>query len=185
MSRKLFILLALAGLATACHKDDAEPTIDFGPNNGFTMRLGNNMPGAQIDPTDWTSDPSWTTKEQALFAKLNLPLTAPQLAAGTWETTTYPNPSNRDDGCTFSVTPNSSSAALPTGTTRVSLVIVDAHYKVELAFDQELRANSLAIMPRLDPLKYSPPTLYRLYYVIYQPGNQVYYRGHGDLKFEK
>ena len=90
MSRKLLILLALAGLATACHKDDAEPTIDFGPNNGFTVRLGNNMPGAQIDPTDWTSDPSWNTKEQALFAKLNLPLAAPQLAAGTLETTTYP-----------------------------------------------------------------------------------------------
>jgi hypothetical protein len=185
MSRKLLVLLALASLATACHKANEEPTIDFGPNNGFTMRTNTNLPTAQTDPTDWTSDPTWNSTEQALFAKLNLPLTGPQLASGTWETTVYPNPSNRDDGCTFLVMPNPNSTALPAGTSRVSMVIVDAHYKVELSYDAEINANGLSLMPRLDPLKYSPPTLYRLYYVVYQPGKQVYYRGHGDLKFEK
>ncbi len=185
MSKKLLLLLALAGLATACHKDNQEPTIDFGPNGGFTARDGANLRTGQIDPTDWTSDPSWNATERSLFAKLNLPLDAPQLAAGTWETTVYPNPSNRDVGCTFSITPNPSSTTLPTGNTRVSMVIVNATYKVELAFDHELQANSLMLMPRLDPVKYSPPTFYRLYYVIYEPGKQVYYRGHGDLKFEK
>ena len=185
MSKRLLILLALAGLATACHKDDEEPTIDFGPNNGFTMRLGNNMLGAQIDPTDWTSDPNWNATEQALFAKLNLPLTAPQLPAGTWETTAYANPSTRDDGCSFMVTPNPRSTVLPTGTTRVNLVLVNANYQVELTSDQEIKASGLLLSMRLDPVKYSPPTLYRLYYVIYEPGKQVYYRGHGDVKFEK
>jgi hypothetical protein len=185
VSKKLLVLLALASLAAACHKDDEEPTIDFGPNNGFTMRLGNNMPGTQIDPTDWTSDPNWNATEQALFAKLNLPLAAPQLAAGTWETTAYANPSNRDNGCSFMVTPNRNSTSLPTGTTRISLVLVNAQYQVELTTDHELKANSLLLTMRLDPVKYSPPTLYRLYYVIYQPGKQVYYRGHGDVKFEQ
>lgn len=185
MFKNLLALLLLAGLATACHKDDQGPTIDFGPNGGFTVRTASNLPTGQLDPTDWTSDANWNATERALFAKLNLPLTAPQMAAGTWETTVYPNPSNRDNGCTFSITPSPNSTTLPTGNTRMRMVIVNANYKIELEFDHELQANGLTVMPRLDPVKYSPPTLYRLYYVIYEPGKQVYYRGHGDLKFEK
>jgi hypothetical protein len=185
MSKKLLLLLALAGLATACHKDNDEPTIDFGPNGGFTVRTASNIPNGQTDPTDWTSDPSWNATEQALFAKLNLPLTAPQLPAGTWETTAYANPSTRDNGCNISIWPKPNSTSLPTGTPRVSLVLVNASYQVELTTDQALTANSLTLALRLDPVKYSPPTLYRLYYVIYEPGKQVYYRGHGDVKLEK
>jgi len=179
--------LLFAGLllsATACHKDKTEPTIDFGPNNGFTMRTATNLPVAQTDPTDWTTDPTWTDTERGVFDGFPLPLTGPQLAARTWETSAYPNPCSLAAGCDIMVIPNRyGSPVAPTDSVRVRIEIVDAHYNHLSSYDLSV-GKGLFFEPKFDPAKYAANTLYRLYYVVYKTGKQVYYRGHGDIKIE-
>lgn len=181
---KRLLLYSTLMLTTACAKKDTEPTIDFGPNGGFTMRDASNYPSSQKDPTDWTSDASWNDAEQHLFSNLNLSLTGQQLSANTWEMSSYPNACSLAGGCAFIIRRGSNNAAVPSGTIRVNFVIVDAHYKpLSSSFDYDYSTFNGAAL-KFDPSKFAANNLYRLYYVIYSFNQQVYYRGHGDIKVE-
>lgn len=176
------LLFAGLLLATACHKDATAPTIDFGPGSGFTMRTATNLPTAQTDPTDWTTDATWTDTERGVFEGFPLSLTGPQLAAATWETSAYPNPCSLTGGCNILVTPKRTGLpATPTDSVRVLINIVDAHYQHLYGYDLPV-GQGLYFTPTFDPAKYAADALYRVYYVVYKPGQRVYYRGHGDIK---
>lgn len=123
-------------MATACHKDNNEPTIDFGPNNGFTMRTGSNLPTGQTDPTDWTHDATWNATEQGFFSTLGVALGGSPAQVGTWYSSAYPNPVVAGGTGNFTVLPTTGSQS-PTvpATVRVQVVVVDARYKVLNNFD--------------------------------------------------
>jgi len=185
MFRKLLTLLALTSLATACHKADEEPTIDFGPNNGFTMRTSTNLPTAQTDPTDWTYDASWNTTEQSLFSSLGLALGGSPAQVGSWYSSVYPNPVQAGVGGNFTVLATTGGQSTPVPTTvRVQLVVVDARYKV-LDTNDVPAGQAVTVALSFPTPKYAANNLYRVYYVVYEPTQKtVYYRGHGDVKVE-
>jgi hypothetical protein len=185
MFKQLLILLALAGLATACHKDDDEPTIDFGPNGGYSTRYGNNLPAGQEDPTDWTHDATWTSTEQGFFSALGLALGGSPAQIGTWYSSAYPNPVKVDGYGNFTVLPTTGtqSTTVPT-TVHVQLVIVDAKYQVLHTIDGPAGKGTTVALT-FPAAKYAAGNLYRMYYVVYEPTQKtVYYRGHGDVKVE-
>jgi hypothetical protein len=185
MLKKLLVLLALASLATACHKDDEEPTIDFGPNGGYSNRDVTNLPVGQNDPTDWTHDATWTSTEQGFFSSLGLALGGSSAQVGTWYSSVYPNPVKADGLGNFTVlsTNGSQSSTVPT-TVRVQLIIVDAKYKVLATLDQPA-GKAVTVSIPFPAAKYPAGNIYRVYYVVYEPTQKtVYYRGHGDVKVE-
>jgi hypothetical protein len=185
MAKKLLLLLALTSLATACRKDNDEPTIDFGPNNGFTMRTGTNLPTGQTDPTDWTHDATWNATEQGFFSTLGVALGGSPTQVGTWYSSAYPNPVVAGGRGNFTVLPTtgSQSTTVPT-TVRAQLVVVDARYKVLDTFDAPA-GQAVTVDLAFPAAKYLAGNLYRVYYVVYEPTQKtVYYRGHGDVKVE-
>ncbi len=185
MTKRLLVLLALASLATACRKDDDEPTIDFGPNGGYSMRDLTNLPAGQNDPTDWTHDATWSSTEQNLFSALGLALGGSLAQVGTWYSSVYSNPTKADAFGNFTVlsTSGSQSPTLP-ATVRVRLVVVDAKCKV-LDTADHLAGKAVTVALPFPVARYPADKLYRIYYVVYEPTQKtVYYRGHGDVKIE-
>lgn len=181
LPRWLFGLLLLG----SCKKQDnpqqvtpqQESTIDFGPNGGFQYRNHQNIEGPG-DATDWIGDGAWNDKEKQLFANLNLSLDVPQ-QSGTWYSSVYANPTLATEPRIF-VLEVSRNHPAPVGS-RATYVIVDLHYK-------ELQRGDVAagqsISTTIAPNTLAAGALYRLYYVCYGPGQQVYYRSHGDIKVE-
>ncbi|RFP63704.1 hypothetical protein D0N36_18020 [Hymenobacter lapidiphilus] len=155
----------------ACHKKDAAPTIDFGPNDGITLRDASGRLQGTSDPTDWTLDENWNQQEQDLFKDLGLNLNA--TAVGTFSRlVAYPNPITSGQAVFHFVSP----AAV-----ECKLVIVNAKYQVvqpvltapavlDGAFHYDVRNSNFEQGKR-----------YRLYY-IFKNGNTFIAKGHGDIK---
>jgi hypothetical protein len=185
MTKKLLVLLTLTSLATACRKDKEQPTIDFGPKDGYSPRYGNNLPAGQDDPTDWTHDATWNATEQDLFSTLGVALGGSPTQVGTWYSSAYPNPVVAGGTGNFTVLPTtgSQSTTVPT-TVRAQLVVVDTRYKVLNTFDVPAGKGTTVALS-FPTAKYPASNLYRVYYVVYEPTQKtVYYRGHGDVKIE-
>ena len=184
---KYLLFTALFALA-ACHKSDSGPTIDFGNNDGFSHRDANNMPNGTQDATDWTTDANWSQTEQNLFASLHLSLTGSQADSSDWRIDFFPNSCALGAEGRFRMEYERNVLLLPTNK-RISIAIVDAHYNLLDSFDFAINTGpygyEMAFQPRFDTTKYSPLALYRMYYVLYEAGQQVYYRGHGDIRLEK
>ena len=166
-------------LFCACKKDNVkvEESIDFGPAPGFQYRTGSNLPTGSGDPTDWVADGPWNNREKQLFSSLGLSLDAPQ-QTDTWHAGVYPNQSYAAGGFVFTTDVNANKPT-PVGT-RMMYVIVDSKYK-EL-YRNDLLQNGVSMS--FGPNTLAAGALYRLYYVCYVPGQQVYYRSHGDIKVE-
>jgi hypothetical protein len=177
-NRFLLVLICLltTGLFSSCKKDDEESIIDFGPNGGVQFRTTVNQPMGG-DDTDWSADGLWNKRERQLFASLNLPLDGPQ-QTGTWYCSVYPNPSLATAGFNF-LTSLSRTKPAPAGA-RLVYVIVDRRYKELLRNDVDGQGITISFQPNTLPAG----QLYRLYYVCYVPGQQVYYRSHGDIKVD-
>ncbi|SET80394.1 hypothetical protein [Hymenobacter actinosclerus] len=173
---KFLPALLIVGInLTACHKKDATPTIDFGPNGGITARDNTGYLQGSADPTDWTLDETWNQQEQDLFKDLGFNLNTPAVsgAAQASRILAWPNPVGAGQ---VSVNFESNSPVA------LSFVVVDARYQVVLP---------LQTSPNLSPYhQYSLDVsgngfrqgkLYRLYYVLYD-GKILHYKGHGDIK---
>jgi len=180
MSFARALLLSLLGLSAAssgCKKDDVakDEVIDFGPAPGFQYRTANNLPMGG-DATDWVADGPWNSREKQLFGALNLSLDNQQ-QSGTWFCSVYPNQSEATTGFTF-LTSASSNRPAPSGS-RIAYVIVNNRYG-------ELLRGDIASGARVGfaPNSLVAGALYRLYFVCYLPGQQVYLRSHGDIKVE-
>ncbi|MBC6696980.1 hypothetical protein [Hymenobacter sp. BT190] len=169
---KFLPLLFFAATAlVACKKDRNDPTINFGPNGGFTVRDVNNRPTGATDPTDWTLDGPWNQQEQDLFKDLGLDLngtvngTVSRLSA-------YPNPATVQAAFQYEA---------PVAVT-CSFVIVDANYQAVLTrYTSTTASTSLAVLLDVSGSTFQQGKLYRLYYVL-RNGNALYYKGHGDIK---
>ena len=162
----LFFVLALS----ACKKKD--PTIDFGPNGGISMRDHNNYPQSTPDPTDWTLDGAWNAQERGLFQDLGTDLNA--AAQGTASNiSAYPNPVG-DGQTTFHFD-------APTAVT-CSFVVVDSKYQVVVPLQTTATASrSFSFALDVSGSTFQQGKLYRLYYVL-RNGSSLYYKGHGDIK---
>lgn len=182
-----FLFLTISLLASCKKKETVqeEPTIDFGPPPGVQYRTGQNVPNGG-DPTDWTPDGAWNDREKQFFSNLNLSLDAPQ-QSGTWYPSVYPNPSAANStnsgggpaGFTFLVTSGPSRPA-PAGA-HIAYIIVNSRYQ-ELKRGDVAFTNSTSVPFAANSL--AAGALYRLYLVCYVPGQQVYYRTHGDIQVE-
>jgi hypothetical protein len=168
-------LLLTALLFSSCKKDKAE--IDFGPDGGFQYRTAQNIQGPG-DNTDWTADGLWNSRERQLFAGINLPLFEKHENRA-WFPGVYPNPSPASGSRTFTCRIKGASQ-VPAGS-RLTYVIVDKYYAELLRNDVSAEQNLEVV---LGPNSLPGRGMYRLYYVFYTPGQQVHYRGHGDIKVE-
>lgn len=170
--------MAAGLLLAACKKEEfKEEVIDFGPSPGFQYRTPTNVPQGG-DPTDWVGDGPWNAREKQLFAALNLSLDGAQ-QGDTWSSSVFPNQSEAAVGFRFITSINRNRTA-PTGA-RLAFVIVDRRYtelrRGEGAADHDLNLS-------FAPNALAAGALYRMYYVCYVPGQQVYFRSHGDIKVE-
>ncbi|TGE10063.1 hypothetical protein [Hymenobacter fodinae] len=172
--KKIFLGVAfLTGLA-ACSKKEAEPVIDFGPNDGITQRDASNRLNGSVDPTDWIADETWTKEEQKLFSVyVNLNAATPM---GIQPRGFFPNPNTTQKG-------GYGFYGIPHGA-MWAMVFVDKNYNVverleygpfsvsDVLFHFDLPAN-----------KFAPNSTYRVYYIIYQKSPAILYsKGHGDIK---
>lgn len=171
------LLAALAG----CHKSADEPRIDFGPGAGFSYRDGSNLPMGLQDPTDWTTDATWTDQEIKLFPELSLTLNAAQPAGAIEYTYLYPNPAQTS---TWGFTSRQTAAGARPDFT-VAAVLVAADYQLIQRLPHGISSNGyFAASFDYAKLGMQPNTLYRLYYVLYNTSGLLY-KGHGDLRYEK
>ncbi|MCB2376129.1 hypothetical protein LGH70_00935 [Hymenobacter sp. BT635] len=175
MMKKSLLLLTLGlPLAMGCQKDkEAEPsTIDFGAGEGISYRNAMNYPMAYTDPTDWTSDKQWSSREKALFS---FPVAVNLDQAPTGVTTNmsfYPNPV--EPGGIGMFRPNSTTE----GTLR--LIWVDKNYKVVSTHEQALVKN-MEMRFQFPETTFPREQKYRLYYVLYKADGTLIYKGHGDV----
>ncbi|TGD81315.1 hypothetical protein [Hymenobacter wooponensis] len=172
---KNFLLGAvfLTGLA-ACDKKEAEPTIDFGPNDGITQRDASNRLNGTVDPSDWTADETWTKEEQKLFTvSVKLSASSP---LGIQPRGFFPNPTTTQKG-------GYGFYGIPYGA-MWAMVFVDKNYKVVEKQEYGPFSVSDVLFPfDLPADKFLPNTTYRVYYIIYQKSPAILYsKGHGDIK---
>ena len=90
----------------------------------------------------------------------------------------FPDQSEVAKGFSFSTSVSTNKPA--PASSRMMYVIVDSKYK-EL-YRGDIIANGVTIS--FQPNALAAGALYRLYYVCYVPGQQVYYRSHDDIKVE-
>jgi hypothetical protein len=185
---KYLVLFSLSLALGACSKNSTPtPTIDFGANDGYTIRDSRGMLTYAADPTDWTLDATWNDSETALFAKYNLSLTQPPALANGWTIIAYPNPIPVDGRNTVLAEFNQLGVTIPTGAgageLRMAYTIVDANYTVQAEGDVSNSNKGFNVVFQYDAAKFRANTLYRIYYVMYNDTNKtVYYKGHGDVK---
>ena len=163
------LLFALGLLLGSCSKKDTSPTIDFGPNQGFSPRTSSNMPSGTQDPTDWTVDGDWNTQEQALFSAL--PIAVNGAATGSFTGGAYPNPA---------VTVVAFNYTIP-GTASCKFIVVDNKYRVILENTPSAAAAGQTYHLNLTNSAFQKGYLYRIYYLLYN-GTTLYLKGHGDIK---
>jgi hypothetical protein len=178
--RKPILLATLLLTLAACHKADDGPRIDFGPGDGFSYRDAANSPAGTQDPSDWTTDATWTDQEKALFLELSISLDgAPQ--PGFLEVPAlYPNPARV---ATWAVASQKGSGGAPAFT--IAAVLVDRDFREVLRLPHSY-AGSGYYATSFDYAKLGllPGERYRLYYVIFNT-NGLVAKGHGDVRYTK
>ncbi|NVO31389.1 hypothetical protein [Hymenobacter lapidiphilus] len=165
---KFLPTLLITGISlTACHKKDAAPTIDFGPNGGITARDANGNLQSPADPTDWRMQGIWNKQEQDLFKSLSLNLNGNQ-EGGVKGIELYPNPAT-----------NATQLYIehPGNATQFAHILVNQEYQVVRTLVINVAANGYTF----DLGRLKKEETYRLYYVFYS-GNTLIEKGHGDIR---
>ncbi|RSK51245.1 membrane lipoprotein lipid attachment site-containing protein [Hymenobacter rigui] len=174
--KKILFGLSLLTALTACSKKDSTPTINFGADGGITERDASNRSIGTTDPTDWARDDTWNEQELALF-KLPFNLNVAP-TANTQPRTFFPNPATLQGGGNFGF------YNIPGGA-MLKLVYVDRKYQI--VNEQEYGTFSVPDILfhfEFPADKFKANTVYRVYYVIYNPVlRSMYIKGHGDIKF--
>ena len=173
--KPLMLLFSLGLLLGSCSKKEAAPTIDFGPEEGFSYRSAGNVPIGAQDLTDWTLDTKWNQQEKDLFKSLGLnlddenkvPATAIFIAG-------YPNPATSAISFRY---------ALPSAA-MAKVLVVDNHYQVLQEVNATPPNQYFTFMLDLTTGKFEKGQRYRFYYVLYNNPSYLYLKGHGDFKMQ-
>ncbi|GAB3836598.1 hypothetical protein [Hymenobacter jeollabukensis] len=169
-----FLTLLSLTLFTGCGKSKIDP----GTGDGISYRDSSNNPVGAQDDTDWTSDATWNAKEKDLFKDLAMDLNGAQKIDAVRSISLYPNP-NKVGSISSLILRASTSSVLR----RLAIVIVDKKYKVKHRSEPSLYGNGQLLTTLALPAgEYKSGEYYRLYYVLYEPDNQLLYKGHGDIK---
>jgi hypothetical protein len=169
-------LLLLGGCGK---KDPATPAVVF---EGYTGRDARNAVTSPTDASDWTIDTNWNSTESGLFTKYNITYTQPLVSTSTWQFSLYPNPVAIGSNTTLQVLKDKTSTAVPPAV-RLAFAIVDTNYNTLYWGDNDDVNQQFGARLKCDKDKFSPNTLYRLYYVVYDEITlQAYYKGHGDIQ---
>ncbi|GAB3305252.1 hypothetical protein [Hymenobacter tenuis] len=173
--KKLILCLSILASVAACSKKEAEPTIDFGPDDGITQRDGSNKIYGAIDTTDWTADATWTKQEQKLFT-VPVDLEAPS-PRGIQTRGFFPNPTTLKRGGGFGF------YGIPFGA-MWQIVFVDKNYKVVHRLEYGPFSVADALFSFEFPAnKFAPSTTYRMYYILFSTSPAtLYLKGHGDIQ---
>ncbi|GAB3637114.1 hypothetical protein GCM10027422_27040 [Hymenobacter arcticus] len=179
--RKLVLFATLFSSLAACHKSDDGPSLDFGAGDGFSYRDGSNYPAGAQDPTDWTTDATWSEQEKALFADAKFDLNAAQTTDFTQSNWLYPNPAAQSS---WLVNARKNAAGGNAPFTWMA-VIVRGDFQVAQRFPAA-EAPSGYIGRGFDyaQLGLHPGERYRLYYVFYNNAGLLC-KGHGDIRYDK
>ena len=175
-------LFCLSLALGACSKDTTTPEIDFG---GYTGRDARGQLTSPFDPTDWITDATWNSAEQALFASEDLLYDAPMVPASVWKITLHPNPVVLGSQSQFTMSLDETNPAIPNALSGLRFLykVVDARYNVLEWGIMYGVDTSFANTFDYPASKYSANTLYRIYYVVCDSHNKrVFYKGHGDIK---
>lgn len=158
----IFCLFAL----TRCDKTTPF-TIDVSAITS-TDALGN--PIGTTDNTDWTEDVDWTETEKSFFMTDPVDMTGAEVATVNLQPA-YPNPCQNQIALQFTVSKP----------TYLRIAIVDEQLK-KLSFYEFLTDGGLnAYNIPFNPSVFSINKNYRIYYTFNAPGNEMYYKGHGDV----
>ena len=181
MRQRFLPILCLATLL-GCSKSDSNPEIFFGNGEGISYRTSNNMSIGPQDPTDWTSDATWSERERNLFPELSFDLNGPQQPAAIAYTSVYSNPAQVSIAKWALQTQSNSSGGTANYTIRA--VIVNRKYAVLT----KLGPNNFTLGQQYS-LDYArigmqPNELYRLYYVMHTTSGLIY-KGHGDVRYSR
>jgi hypothetical protein len=177
--RKSVLFSSLLLLAACGKNDSSAPAVTF---EGYTGRDAKNVITSPTDATDWTIDTNWNSTETGLFAKYKLTFTQPLVAASTWQVSLYPNPATLGSNYMLQVLKDKTNTAIPPAV-RMAYFVVDTNYNVLDWGDNHTINQQSGARLLCDKAKFSPNTLYRLYYVVYDEITlQAYYKGHGDVQ---
>jgi hypothetical protein len=163
-------------LLPSCSKNESDASsslfVNFGPGEGISYRDNNNRPVGPGDPTDWTQDGDWNSRERALFSSLGLSLNAaPQGQSTRLGFAGYPNPAVSQ--FTFSYFVPDPVAC--------RFVLVDGSYRVLTQGESSSRIKNGNFSVDGSRLSLKSGKRYRVYYVLYT-GTTLYAKGHGDIK---
>jgi hypothetical protein len=165
-----------------CSKSDSNPEIYFGEGEGISCRTSNNMRIGPQDPTDWTSDATWSERERNLFPELSFNLNGPQQPALIAYTSAYSNPAQVSIASwTFQI--NRTSSGGPANYIGRA-VIVNRKYEILTKLGPNDFTLGQQYMLDYARIGMQPNELYRLYSVVYDASGLVY-KGHGDVRYSR
>ncbi|AYA38494.1 hypothetical protein D3Y59_16430 [Hymenobacter oligotrophus] len=171
--------LAAGTVLASCNR------VDFGPKEGYTEKDVQNYPTGEVDKTDWTADGSWDKQERDLFKDSGVNLNA--AGRGAFNSIgLYPNPCAEYVHFYLGNRPVRNTPAPAAEPLQMRAVVVDKKYRPVHRFAGPANAGSeqkFAVQFPAD--KFEDGKLYRLYYVVYDANNQLYLKGHGDIKIKR
>lgn len=171
--------LAAGALLAGCNR------VDFGPKEGYTEKDVQNYPTGQVDKTDWTTDGTWEKQERDLFKDSGVDLNA--AGRGTFNSIgLYPNPCAEEVIFYLGNRPTRDIPSPAAEPLQMRAVVVDKKYRPVHRFAGPANVGSEQVFKVQFPAdKFEDGKLYRMYYVVYDANNQLYLKGHGDIKIER
>jgi hypothetical protein len=181
MKKSLTIILFFSLFINAkCKKekqDEKEETPKIDVSKITTTDIGGASLGT-VDNTDWTIDANWTSEELALFQTPS----SQQLSGTETESITvfpaFPNPLNNVFTFVIAITK----------ITCIQLVVTDDRLNVKerFIFKNALPGSGISLSQiKLDASKYDNNTNYRVYYGFYSVTDDLYLKGHGDIRIQR
>lgn len=167
----VYYILVIICISVLSSCDKTTPfTIDVSAITS-TDALGNLI--GSTDNTDWTEDLSWNETEKSLFLTDPIDMTGAEVANVSVQPV-YPNPCQNQTTLQFTVSK----------ITWIRIAIVDEKLNKLAYFSFKTDAGLNAYQIPFDPLIFKTNNNYRIYYSFDAPGNEMYYKGHGDVRRE-
>ena len=166
---KLIYILGLLLIFSSvnCSKEK-EFTIDVSRITN-TDALGNS--NGNTDNTDWGFDANWNETELSLFRSDPVDMSGAETATITLQPA-YPNPASIN-GITFQFTASKKSYL------RLAVVDEKLNRLAFYSFFADAGLNAFNLTFNIPPFTVNKN--YRIYYTFNAPGNEMYFKGHGDV----
>lgn len=173
MHKKIVIfIIVLSAFNLQCKKTpDSQPIID---TSKITETNDQGEKVGQVDETDWTEDTNWKSAEYNLFMKPNTTELENTETATITIHNAYPNPIWKMVVLNY----------VATEVTLVQVVVTDNMLNIKDRLFYKTKQGNNTIQIAMDADHYKSNTTYRIYYGFYSATNELYFKGHGDVKIQ-